>query len=174
MYTIFSLKRDLKNGKDLVLGKSHWGKCAWEFMYNSVLSFDGEIQNLHIFIHSFEYILPCKECREHFHAYLEKNPLPEKKHSLFQWLMQLENKIAKDKYGSSYRFIDRLGDIFILEEDVPPLEEVPQEKKKEMKGDCVNCHRDRVASSMKEVSMMNMGVPINSEYSAPLGYVRSI
>ena len=173
MYTIFSLKRDLKNGKDLVLGKSHWGKCAWEFVYNSVLSFDGEVQNLHIFIRSFEYILPCKECREHFHEYLEKNPLPKKKHSLFQWLMQLENKIAKDKYGSDYRFIDRFGDIFILEEYVP-REDVPREQKRETKGDCVNCHRDRVAPSMQEASMVNIGVPVNNEYSTPLGYARSI
>jgi hypothetical protein len=176
MYTIFSLKRDLKNGKDLVLGKSHWGKCAWEFMYNSVLSFDGEIENLRVFIHSFKYILPCKECREHFHVYLEENPLPKKKHSLFQWLMQLENKIAKDKYGSNYQFIDRFGDVYILEEETSREETSQEETSREKKttGDCVNCHRDRVAPSMKEPSMVNMGVPANSEYSVPLGYARSI
>lgn len=189
MYTIFNLKSDLKNKRQLVMGSEHWGKCAWSFIYNVVLSHKGKIKHLKAFLVNLQYVLPCEKCKKHYSEFLTENPIPNKKHLIFQWCELLENEIAKENYKGEYIPIRRLDQILTpTVRSVPAVkninsstvaEEVPKASKATTQvlksgGDCINCNKDRMKKSLQNVSMLNMGAPVSNNYEKPLWYSRRI
>lgn len=177
MYTIFSLKRDMANDTQLVLGKEHWGKCAWSFIYNVVLSYKGDVTHLRKFLKNLRYVLPCEECKSHYAVFLKNNKIPKELYKIFQWCERLENKIAKIKYKKEFVPISRLAQILTPRDtsDTSDTSSVDEETSVAIKRpDCVNCNKDRLAKSLRSVSMLNMGAAMPYNYEVPLGYSRKI
>ncbi len=190
MYTIFNLKKDMGAGKQLVIGHEHWGKCAWSFIYNTVLAYKGDISHLRKFLKNLKHVLPCEECKVHYTAFLKENAIPKNLHKIFQWCVKLENKIAKENYKEKYIPINRLTQILtpdIAQKDTATdsrpsgtkLEQTSADKTKvsrvsTINAPCVNCNKDRMARSLKHPSMVNMGAAMPYDYGIPLGYSRKI
>ena len=175
MYTIFSLKRDMLNDTQLVMGKEHWGKCAWSFIYNVVLSYKGDVTHLRKFLKNLRYVLPCEECKSHYAVFLKDNKIPKELFKIFQWCERLENKIAKIKYKKEFVPISRLAQI-LTPRDTSETSSVDEETSTVTikRPDCVNCNKDRLEKSLRSVSMLNMGVAIPYNYEVSLGYSRKI
>jgi len=114
-YNNNQLKKDMLRKKSkrpqLFLTGKKWGDSAWRFIYNVVLSYQGDLEELSHFMNSLQYLLPCEECKEHYKQYIAQIPPPKEPWLLFQWLSNLENQIARKKYGTSYKFINRYEEI---------------------------------------------------------------
>ena len=112
-YNLSQLHKDLnkKSKQQLIMVGTSWGSNAWNFMYNIALAGNGTKTEIHNFLRSIGPILPCKECIEHYDAFLNSNNLPDTHADMFQWLLNLENDIAKNKYGKNYKYINRYRQI---------------------------------------------------------------
>jgi len=114
-YNNSQLKKDMSRKESkrpqLYLTGEKWGNSAWRFLYNVVLSYKGDLENLNAFVISLQHVLPCEKCKEHYVQYMMKNPPPKQPWLLFHWLNNLENAIARKNYGSSYRPINRYEEI---------------------------------------------------------------
>ena len=100
-YTQKKLRQDIDSGPidgpSLVFGDGNWGEKAWHFLYQGAISFNGESADLHSFLKSLQWFLPCPDCREHYKEYLQANELPNDGYEAFNWLLNLENKIRREK-----------------------------------------------------------------------------
>lgn len=111
-YNVSQLRRDLDSNNQrrpaLFLGSVHWGTSAWNFLYNSVLSFEGTKVEMAQFFNSLGPMLPCGDCRKHYAMYLQKNGAPSNTFTAFLWIRDLEKAVSR-KIGK--RCPDRLRQI---------------------------------------------------------------
>ena len=111
-YTLVQLKNDLDNEDvELYMTGNHWGKSAWNFLYNSALGNKGSKLEIQNFLLHLGPILPCEVCKEHYLNYISKTSLPKDNLSLFVWLEKLENEISQKKYGNRFRAANRIQQI---------------------------------------------------------------
>ena len=111
-YNVAQLKRDLANEDvELYMSGNHWGKSAWEFLYNSALGSKGSKLEIQNFLLHLGPILPCDVCRNHYQNYISQTALPKDNLSMFLWLENLENSINMKKYGKNYRPSNRISRI---------------------------------------------------------------
>ena len=162
-YNFEQLTRDINSDSDrkptLYLNNSSWGASAWDLLYNCVLNNDNDISKLIEFINLFQYIMPCKDCCEHFSTYLDKNPIPESREKIFNWLVILENSIATKKYGNDYQQIDRYGQI-IKQSKFDYSKNVKKKVEK-----CKNCKGRVVPANQFGVSRGGFNVKIRRQRS---------
>ena len=161
-YNFRQLKRDSnpqsKRRPYLSLRGDHWGKNAWGFLYNVVLGYEGDIEDLREFIKQFKFIMPCPHCREHFSDVLTKEEIPTTIAEIFDWLTNLENRIAKEKYNTAWKFIDRYGQIektsrfqYRTNDETGEIEEI--------KKPCPSCGQASVSRMDRGVTAAHIGIP---------------
>jgi len=159
-YNNNQLKKDMlrKKGKrsQLFLTGKKWGDSSWRFIYNVVLSYDGDLAELGNFINSLQYLLPCEECKEHYKKYIVQKPPPKEPWLLFQWLLNLENQIARKNYGTSYRFINRYEEIEKMG-GVLFVETTNHKHKKVIKKKKAPCHNCKERKGISRESIPGLG-----------------
>jgi hypothetical protein len=91
---------------------SVWGPPLWKVLHgigstkgkNPILRNDSERESLWLIRH-LEYILPCKECTEHFVQFKQTHPIPKSYTTLGEWICSLHNsvnvKLGKEIVSSS-------------------------------------------------------------------------
>ena len=143
-YNFHQLKRDIntKSSKrpKLFMTGPHWGKSAWNFLYNAVLNFKGDIKELTKFLQALGYVLPCSECKIHYNQYLQDHEIPENIPDIFQWLQNLENTIAQKRFGVTFKPINRYKDVQKVGKTT--YVEIDSQPVKQETG-CPNCHKNR-------------------------------
>lgn len=80
-----------------------WGKHAWIFLSTIALSYPikptpAEKQEYKTFFLSLRNLLPCSTCAEHFTENIKKhniNDYLDHPHSLFSWVVKIENEVNK-------------------------------------------------------------------------------
>ena len=164
-YNNNQLKKDMlrKKGKrpQLFLTGEKWGSSAWKFIYNVVLSYQGDLEELSNFINSLQYLLPCEECKEHYKQYLVQIPPPKEPWLLFQWLLDLENRIARKNYGTSYRFINRYEEIE-KKGGVLYVETTNHKREKIIKKKKAPCHNCKERKGISNQSVPGLGARIGN------------
>ena len=78
-----------------------WGGQAWVFLEYIALGYpdkptDKEKEEYSKLFKSFEFTLPCKECRLNYSLHIEETPLEnylKNSYSLFEWVVIMQNKI---------------------------------------------------------------------------------
>ena len=169
-YNIQQLERDMETKKSkrplLYMSGPHWGESAWSFLYNTILAFDGEVESLKNFLKTLEHVLPCEDCRTHYKTYLATVPIPDKTSQIFLWLMDLENRIAKQKYGVNFIPINRFRQVMKAGKTIF-VEESPQ-KIIQKSGPCPNCQKNRMRqqATTPGVLVQNHSFLRNSSYFA--------
>jgi len=158
-YNVAQLKRDLANEDvELYMSGNHWGKSAWEFLYNSALGNKGSKLEIQNFLLHLGPILPCDVCRTHYQNYISQTALPSDNLSMFLWLETLENTINMKKYGKNYRPSNRISriqrNLMEITEKVVVTQSGKRTIKKERK--CKRCG-DKVDDDLAQtVNMMTM------------------
>tara|TARA_A100001015_G_scaffold313947_1_gene422330 strand:+ start:4199 stop:4801 length:603 start_codon:yes stop_codon:yes gene_type:complete len=175
-YSQDQLKRDLNihhiRRPNLTMGNSHWGKSAWLFLYNCVLSFEGDMDNLKSWISMCQHVLPCPDCRRDFKDYLQKNPLPDTLYEIFNWLHILEENIAKKlgkrphsrlkkihKNSSNPRMYTNVNNIPVqvkLQRKVATKE--AENRNKKVDRYCPDCHKSRAELGVTAARMNLEGI----------------
>jgi hypothetical protein len=99
-YSQEQLQRDLNplNARRPVLyiGDGNWGTHAWNFLFNIVLSYEGDTDNLQEFLSQLQFVLPCESCKDHYLRYIKQKQIPHTLPDIFLWLTNLEQTIAKN------------------------------------------------------------------------------
>ena len=162
-YTLVQLKNDLDNEDvELYMTGNHWGKSAWNFLYNSALGNKGSKLEIQNFLLHLGPLLPCDICKEHYQTYISKTPLPKDNLSMFMWLEKLENEISKKKYGNRYRAANRIKQVHRNKMSVVEKVVVTSSGEQiiEKKRNCKRCG-DRVNNDLEQtinqLSMSNRG-----------------
>ena len=158
-YDIRQLKRDLKKSTttELYMTGDHWGKSAWNFLYNIALSNQGSKKDIHKFLINMCPILPCEICQKHYKEYLKNTALPKDHSEMFQWLQNLENIIAQKKYKNNYKHINRFRQVQknkITIEEVVTVNENGVEEIVIHKKNCKRCMNDKTTDLTVQMQTM--------------------
>lgn len=98
----------------------YWGESLWKIMYSIAYSLPAELdveQQEHVvmFYTSLSSLLPCEECKTHYHEYLIKNPLSDgvikTNTTLLIWINNLHNSINEKLHKPVILLKDKLKEL---------------------------------------------------------------
>lgn len=99
-------------------GKMFWGPLIWGSMHSMAISYEPSPSTgpaytrlaFENFIKSIVFLLPCKECREHFVAHLTHIPLTDDDFksplTLFRWTWKIHNMVNESLGKKILSFAD--------------------------------------------------------------------
>ena len=85
------------------LSPKYWGPPIWTTMYTIAYTLPTEPtidhqQKVSSFYTTLADLLPCEECREHYHSFLDQNPVDnftDSRDDLLVWVNNLHNLVNK-------------------------------------------------------------------------------
>ena len=91
---------------------NYWGPHGWKFIHYVALGYpeNPDLQdknNYKSFYQNLQMVLPCKKCQKHYQENLRKLPIDkflESKEKLFQWTVDIHNKVNEDLGKKIYSY----------------------------------------------------------------------
>jgi hypothetical protein len=87
-----------------------WGPPGWTFLHTVTFQYpenptDLDKQKYYTFFNSLKNVLPCPNCREHYHENFENIPIRlESREDLIEWLIDIHNEVNKKNNKRIYTY----------------------------------------------------------------------
>ncbi len=87
-----------------------WGPPGWIFLHTVTFQYpenptDLDKQKYYTFFNSLKNVLPCPNCREHYHENFENIPIRlESREELIEWLIDIHNEVNKKNNKRIYTY----------------------------------------------------------------------